>query len=87
MKMRILNEAAAELADAIDRYEWIEPGLGRRMQDEVGGAFAWIAANPELPRLRPKGYRRVFLRVMVGRGGLAAPTLAGLKLRLNYRLN
>ena len=63
MKMRILDEAAAELADAIDRYEWIEPGLGRRMQDEVCRALAWIADHPEVPRMRPKGYRRLNLKV------------------------
>jgi hypothetical protein len=63
MRMRILDEAAAELADAIDRYEWIDPGLGRRMEDEARGVFAWIGANPELSRLRAKGYRRVNFKV------------------------
>jgi hypothetical protein len=59
MRMRILDDAAAELADAIDRYDRIEPGLGQRLEDEARGVLAWIAANPELPRKRSKGYRRV----------------------------
>ena len=33
------------------------------MQDEARGVFAWIAVNPEVPRLRPKGYRRVNFKV------------------------
>ena len=63
MKVRILDEAAAELADAIDRYESIESGLGVRLKEEVRSAVAWVSANPDLPRLRPKGYRRVNLKI------------------------
>jgi hypothetical protein len=63
MKQRILDEATAEFADAIYRYESIESGLGVRLKQEVWSAVAWIAEHAELPRVRPKGYRRVNLRV------------------------
>ena len=63
MKLRILDEATAEFADAIARYEAIESDLGVRLKQEVRAAIAWIAENAELPRARPKGYRRVNLKV------------------------
>jgi toxin ParE1/3/4 len=37
-------------------------GLGARFRDEVVEAVERIVSNPELPRLRTKGYRRVNLR-------------------------
>lgn len=63
MNLRILDEAAAEFADAIDRYESIEPGLGVRLKEEVKSGVDWIAEQPELPRVRSKGYRRLNLKV------------------------
>ena len=50
MKLRILDEAGAEFADAIARYEAIESGLGVRLKQEVRAALEWIAGNAELPR-------------------------------------
>ena len=41
-------------------YEEREPGL--RFYDEVIAHLEWIAANPEVPRVR-KGYRRVNLKI------------------------
>ena len=63
MNLRILEEAAAEFADAISRYESIESGLGIRLKEEVKSVVHWIADQPELPRVRSKGYRRVNLKV------------------------
>ena len=63
MRLRILDQAADELADAIARYESIESGLGVRLKQDVKTAVAWIADHAELPRLRSKGYRRVNLKV------------------------
>ena len=63
MKIRILDEAEAEFADAIARYESIESGLGVRLKEEVKSAITWISSQPSLPRIRPKGYRRVNLRI------------------------
>jgi len=63
MNLRILDEAAAEFGDAIARYESIESGLGVRFKEEVKAAMAWISDLAELPRIRPKGYRRVNLKV------------------------
>lgn len=63
MKLEILEEAEDELNEAVAYYQEIEPGLGLRLKEEVRGAIQWIAKNPELPRLRPKGYRRINLKV------------------------
>ena len=63
MNLRILEEAAAEFADAIGRYESIESGLGIRLKEEVKSVVDWIADQPDLPRVRSKGYRRVNLKV------------------------
>ena len=63
MNLWILDQAAAELADAIARYESIESGLGVRLKQDVKNAVAWIADHAELPGLRPKGDRRVNLKV------------------------
>jgi plasmid stabilization system protein ParE len=60
---RIIAEAEAELSDAITHYEEIEPGLGLRLREEARAAIAWIGEYPLGPRLRPKGYRRVNLRI------------------------
>ena len=63
MILRIIDEAAAEFSDAVARYELIESGLGVWLKEEVKAAIAWISDLPELPRVRPKGYRRVNLKV------------------------
>ena len=63
MKLRILDEASAEFADAIARYESIESGLGVWLKQEVRAALEWIEKYAEVPRVRPKGYRRVNLKV------------------------
>lgn len=59
----MLDEAAAELQEAMARYEEIEPGLGLRLKTEARQTLQWIGEHAEMPRLRPKGYRRVNLRV------------------------
>jgi plasmid stabilization system protein ParE len=63
VNLRVLDEAAAELADAIARYESIESGLGVRLKEEVRSATDWISGHPELPRVRSNGHRRVNLRI------------------------
>ncbi len=63
MKVEILQEADDELKASIGYYEEIEPGLGIRLKEQARTAILWIANNPEVPRLRPKGYRRVNLKV------------------------
>lgn len=59
MNIQILQEAKEELAGAIQYYEDITPGLGIRLKRQVKEVLSWIKVNFELPRLRPKGYRRV----------------------------
>ena len=61
MMLITLDEAEQELAESVAYYEFREPGLGARFRDEVAAAVHWIIRNPEVPRLRPKGYRRVNL--------------------------
>ena len=63
MRLEILHEAEEELNEAIAYYEEIESGLGIRLKEEVRAVIRWIGDNPELPRLRPKEYRRVNLKV------------------------
>jgi plasmid stabilization system protein ParE len=63
MKIEILHEAEEELNAAIAYYEEAESGLGVRLKAEARGVIQWIGDNSELPRLRPKGYRRVNLKV------------------------
>ncbi len=63
MTLQILDEATAELAEAIGRYESIESGLGIRLKEEVKSVLTWIADQPKLHRIRSKGYRRVNLKV------------------------
>lgn len=43
------------------RVNW--KGLGQRFWDEVDEYIIWITQNPEVPRLRPGGYRRVNLKI------------------------
>ena len=63
MRIEILEAAENELHEAIAYYQDIESGLGLRLKEEVRGAIHWISNHAELPRLRPRGYRRVNLKV------------------------
>lgn len=58
MRLVILDEAAREFSESVAYYEAKEAGLGWRFRTEVVEAVAWLERNPELPRVRPKGYRR-----------------------------
>lgn len=58
MTVVILGEAEREFAESVAYYESKEAGLGWRFRTEVVEAVDWIERNPDLPRLRPKGYRR-----------------------------
>lgn len=60
MKIEILQDAEDELNEAIAYYEEIDAGLGIRLKEEVRTVIHWIGDNPEIPRLRPKGYRRAW---------------------------
>jgi len=63
VRTEILSEAQAELTEAIGYYQEIEPGLGLRLKEEARAAILWIQNNYKLPRLRPRGYQRVNLKV------------------------
>ncbi len=63
MKLIVLPQAADEFEDAVVHYEEKQPGLGRRFRDEVDQQMRWILEHPDIPRLRPAGYRRVNLKV------------------------
>src|SRR5688500_17563650 len=58
MTVVILGEAEREFAASVAYYESKETGLGWRFRTEVVEAVGWIERNPEVPRLRPNGYRR-----------------------------
>jgi hypothetical protein len=59
MKLHILREAEEEFSEAIEHYEDITAGLGIRLKNQVKQGIHWIKDNHDLPRVRPKGYRRV----------------------------
>jgi hypothetical protein len=63
MNLQVLQDAEDELNEAIGDYEEKESGLGLRLKEEVRDVIKWIRHNFDVPRLRPKGYRRVNLRV------------------------
>ena len=63
MNLKVLQKAEAELNEAIAYYEEKESGLGLRLKAEARHAINWIGENVNVPRLRPKGYRRVNLKV------------------------
>jgi toxin ParE1/3/4 len=63
VKLEILDEAGEELHEAIAFYEDLEPRLGLRLKEEARQVIQWIENNAFLARLRPKGYRRVNLKV------------------------
>jgi len=63
MELITLGEAEREFAESVAYYKSKEERLGSRFRDEIVAAVSRVVQNPELPRLRPKGYRRVNLRV------------------------
>jgi hypothetical protein len=63
VKVEILLEAEDELNASVAYYEEIQAGLGIRLKEQARAAIRWIAKNPEVPRRRSKGYRRVNLKV------------------------
>ncbi|MHB1560473.1 MAG: type II toxin-antitoxin system RelE/ParE family toxin [Isosphaeraceae bacterium] len=48
LPIRLLPEARAELADAVDWYEDRQRGVGTRFFTEIQAVFNRIAANPQL---------------------------------------
>ncbi len=62
MNLIVLHEAEIEFSESVTYYEKKEEGLGARFRNEVAAATHWIEENPNVPRLRNKGYRRVNLR-------------------------
>ena len=62
MTLITLDTAEQEFAESVAYYESKERGLGSRFRDEIAAVANWIVQNPEMPRLRPKSYRRVNLR-------------------------
>ena len=63
MTLVVLEQAEQEFIKSAGYYESREAGLGIRFRDEVVAAMNWILAHPDVPRMRPRGYRRVNLRV------------------------
>jgi plasmid stabilization system protein ParE len=63
MRIRFVDEAAAEFLEAVSYYEQQQPKLGRRFKEEVQQTLLWLAQNAEACRLRPNGYRRLNLRI------------------------
>lgn len=63
MIVKFLPQAKSELLDAVQYYESQLNGLGERFWVEVDQHITWIAENPEVPRTRDGGHRRVNLRV------------------------
>jgi plasmid stabilization system protein ParE len=63
MTLVVLEQAEKEFSESARYYESKEAGLGIRFRDEVATVVAWILEHPEVPRMRPRGYRRVNLRV------------------------
>jgi hypothetical protein len=58
MTVEFLEEAEQELVHATLWYDSKEPGLGKRLRDEVARVVSRIAEDPLLWRERPGGYRR-----------------------------
>ena len=63
MNIRFVEEAQQEFLDAISFYGEARAGLGRRFTEQVDRSVLWIAAHPELYRLRAGGYVRINLRI------------------------
>ena len=62
MRVTILDEAEREFMDDASYYERKETGLGVRFRCEVASIVDHIAQDPQIYRLRQRGYRRVNLR-------------------------
>lgn len=79
MTIRVVPEARLELRDAVDYYEKLQSGLGRRLWLETDEHILWLSLNTEVPRLRPAGYRRVTcVSFLTTSPILSAATLCGL---------
>ena len=63
MTLIVLEQAEREFSKSAAYYESRESGLGIRFREEVAAVANWILDHPAIPRLRPRGYRRVNLRV------------------------
>jgi plasmid stabilization system protein ParE len=63
MKIRFVDEAAAEFLDVVSYYEQKQLKLGRRFKEEVQQTLLWLGENAEACRLRSNGYRRLNLRI------------------------
>ena len=63
MMIVVLPEAADEFEDAAEYNDHQKAGLGQRYRDDVDRHIRWITEHPEVPRIRPGGYRRVNLKV------------------------
>ena len=51
-------QAEAEFEAAVAYYESCEPRLGAQFRNEMAKTIEWIIANPEILRVRRRGYRR-----------------------------
>jgi hypothetical protein len=63
MKQVILQQAFAELSDAVEYYEEHQHGLGLKLKEEIRKSIKWIVGNPSVSRVREGGYQRVNLKV------------------------
>ena len=63
MKIEFLPQAQSELMDAVAYSEGELSGLGQRFWNELDQHIAWIAENPDIPRLRDGEYRRINLKI------------------------
>ncbi len=59
MTIEFLEDAEVELTEAALWYETKEPGLGKRLRNEVARVISRIGEDPLLWREYPGGYRRV----------------------------
>ena len=59
MKLRIIEDAEAELVSAACWYETHEVGLGVKFRDEIAGVLVKVGETPFLWRELHGGYRRV----------------------------
>lgn len=58
MKLRVLDAAEREVADAFDYYESQSDGLGRRMTGEIRDALAGILDFPEAHPIFDSAHRK-----------------------------
>jgi len=62
MNFIVLPQTADEFEDAVAHRDKKQPDLGGRFRDELDRHIRWICGHPDIPRLRPGGYRRVNLK-------------------------